>query len=342
MSTARQPAAPLPFRGQKAGVEGLADQPKRKMSMTVIASLRQGGAALALASLLAFSFSPAPVFADDAPAAVDGSPVAATVNGEAITEADIAQAAQDFRDQLQQSPPEQWHDQLLNILIEIKLMSKAAVDQGLDKDPAAAKRLKNANDRALRLEFLRAKVVTPITEDDVHKAFDEELAKFAPADEYKASHILVKTEDEAKAIIADLDKGGDFAAIAKEKSGDPGSKDNGGDLGFFKPSQMVKPFADAVTAIPAGSYSKTPVQSPYGWHVIKVFEVRKEQPPTFEERAPEIRNKLITALFTSTIDGLKDSAKIEIVKATPAEPAPAAPSGDAAVPATPAPAAPAQ
>jgi peptidyl-prolyl cis-trans isomerase C len=308
--------------------------------MTVIARLRQGGAALALACLLAIFAAPKPGSAETAPATVDGSPVVATVNGEAITQADVAQAAQDFRDQLQQSPPDQWQSQLVDILIEIKLAAKAAVEQGLDKDPAAAKRLKNASDRALRLEFLRAKVVTPITEDDVHKAYDAEIAKFVPADEYHASHILVKTEDEAKAIIADLDKGGDFAAIAKEKSGDPGSKDEGGDLGFFKPSQMVKPFGDAVIAIAPGTYGKTPIQSQYGWHVIKVFEVRKETPPTFEERAPQIRNQLITALFTSTMKGLRDGAKIEIVQpeqpADAAPAAPAAPGGDAAAPATPA------
>ncbi len=294
--------------------------------MTVKARIRRGGAAAALATLLTV-FAGAAIAQDD-----PANAVAARVNGEVITEGDVAQAAQDFQQQLAQVPRDQWRSRIVDLLIEIKLASAAAKAESLDKDPAAAKRMQQVVDRALRLEFIRAKVVAPITEEAVHKRFDEELAKFVPGDQYQASHILVKTEDEAKAIIADLDKGGDFAAIAKEKSLDTGSGANGGELGFFSPAQMVKPFGDAVVATPVGTYTKTPIQSEFGWHVIKVEATRKEPPPTFEERAQALREAMIAELFTSTMDDLRSKATIEIVQ-------PEKPAGDAA-PATPAPATP--
>ncbi len=297
--------------------------------MTVNARIRQGGLAVALAATLVTAVSQLS-FAQDA-----GTDVVARVNGAPITQADLGMAAQEFRDQLARIPAEQRREELINHLVEIKLAARAAESAGLDKDPAAAERIQAARDRALHVEYVRANVVAPITDEAVHKRFDEELAKFVPGNQYHASHILVETEDEAKAIIADLDKGGDFAAIAKEKSKDPGSKDAGGDLGFFDPAQMVKPFSDAVIALPVGTYTKEPVQSQFGWHVIKVVETRKEEPPTFEARAPALRNEMFAELFDATMKKLREDAKVEIVEPTPA-PGPAAPPAAPATPAAPA------
>ena len=204
--------------------------------MTVKARIRQGGAAAALAALLALVALPQPSFAGD-PAP---DTVVAKVNGADITEADLAQAELDFRDQIAQLPEAQRRSQLIQHLIDTKLAASAAEAQGLDKLPEVARRLQTVRDRTLQLEYVRATVMTQVTDASLHKRFDELMKSFTPTDQYQAAHILVKTEDEAKAIIADLDKGGDFAAIAKEKSLDSGSAPNGGDIGFFDPQQVFR------------------------------------------------------------------------------------------------------
>ena len=275
------------------------------------------GAALVLAaSLLVFAPAMAQEPSPDA--------VAATVDGATITEGDLAIAASDFREQMAQVPADQRRGQLLELLVEIKLAAKAAEAAGIDKEPSAVKRLAQARDRALRVEFIRTKVVAPVTEEAMRKRFNEEIASFKPADQYSARHVLVKTEDEAKAIIADLDKGGDFVAIAKEKSLDPGSKEDGGDLGFFGAGQMVQPFEDAVKTLDVGKYTKTPVQTQFGWHVIKLDQKRQEPAPTFDEQKADLQNAMIQEQFVKVMDELRAKAKVEIVGAKPAiAPAPA-------------------
>ena len=213
--------------------------------MTVKAKYRRCGAATALAALIALAVLPqASWAAEPAP-----DSVVARVNGAEITEADLAQAALDFRDQISQMPEDQRRGQLIQHLIDTKLSARAAEAEGLDKKPDVQRRLETVRDRTLQLEYVRAKVLSQVTDEMLHKRYDELVKSFVPSEQYHASHILVKTEDEAKAIIAELNKGGDFAAIAKEKSIDPGSGAKGGDLGFFDPAQMVKPFEDAVEAL---------------------------------------------------------------------------------------------
>lgn len=292
--------------------------------MTVKARIRHGGAAAALAALLAFTALPQPSFAED-PAP---DTVVAKVDGMDITEADLSQAALDFRDQIAQLPEAQRRSQLIQHLIDTKLSARAAEAAGLDKLPEVARRLQTVRDRTLQLEFVRANVLSSITDEALHQRYDEAMKSFTPSDQYQAAHILVKTEDEAKAIIAELDKGGDFAAIAKEKSLDPGSAAKGGDLGFFDPQQMVKPFSDAVKAMTVGTYTKTPVQSQFGWHVIKLEATRKTPAPTFEQVAPQLRQQMVSEAFAAAMQDLRAKAKIEIVQA--AQPAPANPAKPAA------------
>jgi peptidyl-prolyl cis-trans isomerase C len=303
--------------------------PNGSVFMTVKARIRRGGAAVALAALLAVAALPQSSFAaEPAP-----DTVVARVDGAAITEADLAQAALDFRDQIAQVPENQRRDQLMQHLIDTKLAARAAETEGLDKNPEVQNRLQTVRDRTLQLEYVRAKVLSAITDEVLQKRYDEAMKDFKGADQYQAAHMLVKTEDEAKAIIADLDKGGDFAAIAKEKSLDTGSAAKGGELGFFDPQQMVKPFADAVMALTVGSYTKAPVQSQFGWHVIKLEATRKAPPPAFADVAPQIRQQMINELFATAMQDLRAKAKIEIVQA--AAPAPTTPAAPAA-PTTPA------
>ena len=282
-----------------------------------------------LAVAAAASLALVPAFAEDA--APDK--VVATINGTPITEGDLGIAAQEFGEQLQRIPPNQQRTALIQVLIDIRLLAKAAETAGLDKDKDVAGKLAFAHDTTLRSEYLKSKVTASVTDDAAKKRFDEEIAKFVPSDEIHVLHILVKTEDEAKAVIADLDKGGDFAAIAKEKSLDPGSGPQGGDLGFIGRGKTVKPFEDAAFALDAGAYTKAPVQSEYGWHVIKVTEKRKEPAPTFDAEADRIKQELAQETMKNEIASLRAAAKIDIVpQAAPAAPAP----GDQAAPAKPA------
>jgi peptidyl-prolyl cis-trans isomerase C len=303
-------------------------------------------AVAAFASAMALLLIPAlPARADDTPAAPapaaapadaaaaaaaapppDPKKVLATVNGSPITELDLEVAAPDLQSALQQLPPEKQADALLKALIDIRLMSAAAMAEGLDKKDETAHVLVYEHDRTLRNAFLQDKLTAQVTDDAIKARFEQELAKFVPGDEVHATHILVATEDEAKAIIAQLDQGGDFAAIAKAKSTDTGSGAAGGDLGFFGHGATVKEFEDAAFALPVGQYTKTPVKTQFGYHVIKVLEKRKQPPPTLADRHDEIRDELAHEVILAEIGKLHDSAKVVFTPpdAAPA-PAPAAP-----------------
>jgi len=287
---------------------------------------RQRGLPALAAVVAAFLLLPVTVVGAELPT----DKVVATVNGQAITEGDLIIAAQEFDKDLAQVPPDQQRAQLISIVVDIKLLALAAEAQGLDKSENVVRNLAFIKQRLLRNEYLKTKVMAAVTDDLVRQRFGEELATFVPADQVHVRHVLVKTEDEAKAVIADLDKGGDFAAIAKEKSQDPGSAPNGGDLGFIGRGQTVPPFEDAAFALAIGAYSKTPVQTNFGWHVIKLEEKRKEAPPTFDERRDQIRNDLLQQAFTKELAALHKAADIKIVEPPPA--AAATPPADGTTP----------
>jgi peptidyl-prolyl cis-trans isomerase C len=128
----------------------------------------------------------------------------------------------------------------------------------------------------------------------------------------RARHILVRTQEEAEAIIEQLDAGADFAELAVEKSTDPG-KGDGGDLGYFGPGQMVEPFEEAAFALEVGAYTKEPVQTQFGWHVIKVEDRRAQQPPAFEDVKEQIRSILFRDAYGSVVEKARAGAKIEIL-----------------------------
>ena len=128
--------------------------------------------------------------------------------------------------------------------------------------------------------------------------------------EYKARHILVKTEDEAKAVVKQLDDGSDFAKLAKEKSTGPSGK-TGGDLGWFRPQQMVPPFSDAVAAMKKNTYTKKPVKTQFGWHVIKLEDLRDVQPPKFEDIKDQVKTIVQTKRVQKYVKSLRDKAKID-------------------------------
>jgi peptidyl-prolyl cis-trans isomerase C len=157
-----------------------------------------------------------------------------------------------------------------------------------------------------------------------------------PQEQVSARHILVKTEDEAKAVIADLKKGGDFAAIAKDKSNDPGTKATGGDLGWFVKEDMVPEFSDAAFKLQKGQYTETPVKTQFGYHVIMLLDRRTAPAPSLDEARPQVLALLQRELLDQKVKELRAGAKIEVFNIDGSKPAAASPATPA--PATPAPA----
>ncbi|MGV8833716.1 MAG: peptidylprolyl isomerase [Devosia sp.] len=253
-----------------------------------------------------------PAFAQEAaPTAVAPEAVVATVGGSTITEADLGFAAEDLAQELQQMPPEQRRAFLVRVLIDMKVMAKAGADAGMADTPLFKQRLQYLQDRSLRRAYFADVIATGVTAEAVKAAYDKFVADFKPAPEIRASHILVATEEEAKAVKAALDGGADFAALAKEKSIDPGAA-NGGDLGFFSKGMMVAPFEAAAFGLSDIGQVSDPVQSQFGWHVIRLEEKRESSPPAFEKIAPQLQQQLLMTTFDDTVAKLMDGVAIDI------------------------------
>ncbi len=199
---------------------------------------------------------------------------------------------------------------IVDKLITNELLNQEALKAGVDKQPDfLAKEELALYD--LRIDAYIADYIkkNPIDDKTLQAEYDRQKAQFKGKD-YKASHILVETESEAKNIIKLLAKGTDFASIAKEKSIDTGSKENGGDLGWFQPEGMVKPFSDAVIKLDKGAYTATPIQTEYGWHVIKLEDTRTVEPVSFDQAKGEIRKLLVREQLVKLVNDLKAKAKI--------------------------------
>ncbi len=274
--------------------------------------LAAGALAPALAQDAAAPTAEAPAeAAPAAPAAVSPDTVVATVGGEPITEADLSFAAEDLTQELSQMPAEQRKPFLLRVLIDMKVMAKAGQDAGMADTPLFQQRLNYLKERALRRAFFAETIANAVTEDAVRAQYDKFVADFVPAEEIRASHILVADEAEANAIKAELDGGADFATIAKEKSIDPGAA-NGGDLGFFGKGMMVAPFEAAAFALTDIGQISAPVKSQFGWHIIKLEEKRQSTPPAFEQVAGQLQQQLLMQTFDDTVARLMDGVTIDI------------------------------
>ncbi|MEZ5648479.1 MAG: peptidylprolyl isomerase [Alphaproteobacteria bacterium] len=239
--------------------------------------------------------------------------VAARIDGETIMRSEVVALYETLPPEYRQLPLEAFYPQLLDRLIERKLAVRQARKDRLQETADVKKRLAGLEDRVLHQAYLEKAIKEKTTDTRMKVLYDKQIASAPAEDEVHARHILVKTEDEAKAIIAELAKGKDFSTLAQEKSIDPGAKGNGGDLGFFTKDKMVKPFADAAFAMAPGTVSKTPTQSQFGWHVIKVEEKRKAKPPTFEESIPALREALAEQIVEETMTELRTKAKIEVL-----------------------------
>ncbi|WP_395449986.1 peptidylprolyl isomerase [Aminobacter sp. UC22_36] len=274
--------------------------------------LAAGLVALSSLPLVAQETAPAAPAAPAAAAAVDPNAIVATINGQNVTEADISLAEQDLGQQFGNLPPEQRRAAALSSIIEIRLMAAQAVEKGLDKDADFQRRLAFLDQRALHGELVEKEVAGKITDDEIRARYDKEIAAQKPVNEVHARHILVKTKEEADAIIKKLDGGDDFQKLANDNTTDPSGKTSGGDLGFFGPGQMVPEFEKAALALEIGAYTKAPVQTQFGWHVIKVEDKRSQQPPAFDAVKDQVRSLLIREKYIELVKQVRTAGKIEI------------------------------
>lgn len=260
---------------------------------------------LATAALaVAISFT-APAFAQE-------DAVVAKVGDMEIRQSELDLAIENLDPQLQQLPDEQKRVAALSGAIDVKLLAQGAVDEGINETADFKKRMDYIQDRELHNSYFRKHVVEGVTPDEVKARYDKEVAELPKQEEVNARHILVKTEDEAKAVIAELDGGKDFAELAKEKSEDS-NKSDGGDLGWFTKGRMVPEFEEAAFALEKGAYTKTPVQSQFGFHVIKLEDRRDVKPPALEQVEPQVRQLVMRDKYLALIEKAKAEQTVEIM-----------------------------
>jgi peptidyl-prolyl cis-trans isomerase C len=294
------------------------------------------------------SAAPAKPAATPAPAADPNDPVVIRINGgeTVIHRSDVVALQKSLGPQVASLPLDQFYQKAADRLIAVNLLGDAAKQAKLDAEPGVKKELENAKENILANAYVAHLQESGATDDQLKALYDKTIKDEPGKPEVHARHILVKTEEEAKAIIAELDKGGDFAKLADEKTTDKGG--NGGDLGWFNKDQMVPEFSEAAFKLAKGEYTKEPVKTQFGWHVIKVEDTRISSPPTFDEVKDKLKSQLAVSLFQDKLKELKAKAKIEQFALDgsplppPAPPAPAPAPGAAPAPAPAAPGAPAK
>jgi peptidyl-prolyl cis-trans isomerase C len=289
-----------------------------QMKQKLLASLIGGMLIVGCAESGTDNAAPQPTTSAEAPAqpAAEAAPLGAEtlveVNGENI---DRAALAIFLREKMKAKPgadiPPQIQSAALNDLINVVLLAQAAEQRGLTARADVSAALQLQRDQLLA-RLTAADYTSNFTpsDADVEKLYAEQIGT-QPKTEYKARHILLKTEDEAKAVIAELDKGADFSELAKAHSTGPSASD-GGDLGWFQSGQMVKPFSDAVAELKKGSYTKEPVHTQFGWHVIILDDQREQAPPTLDQARPKLISELKQRSLGAYVTELQKSAKIRI------------------------------
>ena len=273
--------------------------------------LRFGLVAAAATGCLAVALlAGSPARADD--------PVLAKVNGAEIRQSDVTLAEEELAPSLAQMDPATKKDNVLSFLIDLRIVAKAAEDKKLENTEDFKKRLAFTRSRLLMDNLLATEGKAATTDDAMKKVYEEASKQITGEQEVHARHILVESEDDAKAVKVELDKGADFAELAKKKSKDPGASD-GGDLGFFTKEQMVPEFSAVAFALEPGKISD-PVKSQFGWHIIKVEEKRSRQAPGFDQVKGQIETYVTRKAQADYVAKLREAAKVERMDKT-AEPA---------------------
>ena len=269
--------------------------------MTSTAFIRMfTGAALVIGAL--FASTPVP--------AAEKDPVVALVNGVEIRRSDVEEARTRLPERFRQGPLEGVFGILVSTLIDSKIMAAEARKQGIADDPVFKRRMAMVTEQVLERALLTRHLERTITDGMLKKAYADMVKNMGNKKEIRDRHILLKTQKEAKAVIAELNKGADFAELAKKKSIGP-SKEAGGDLGYFGEGQMVPAFFEAAFALDIGAITKVPVKTRFGWHVIKLEDKRDVKPPTFEEMRDRLSASLSRKIGGEYIESLRKKAKVE-------------------------------
>jgi len=256
-----------------------------------------------------------------APAAAAADPVVARVGTDEIHASELSDAAKALPEELRSMPPNALYPMLLDQLVDRHVVVIAAKKEGLDRDPAVQRMVARATDSALQNALLTREIAPTLTEDAIRARYERDFANKPGETEIHARHILVADEETAKKVIAELNAGADFAELAKKYSTDPGAQ-SGGDLGFFKKTDMLPEFSEVAFALKAGETTQTPVKTRFGWHVIQVQEIRNAPPPSLEQVHDEIRQTLIQEGVTRVLAQAKTGLPIEKfnVDGSPARP----------------------
>lgn len=233
----------------------------------------------------------------------------ATVNGKPIPQGRFDTI---LNSQLAQGQPDTpaLREAIKERLVRIEVLAQEAEKKGLAKKPEVAAQIAMTRQDVIIGAYLQDYVKTHPVTDDMLKAEYDKLRSALGEKEYKARHILVDNEDEAKAIITKLKGGAKFEDLAKD-SKDPGSKERGGDLGWSNKASYVKPFSDAMVALEKGKFTETPVKSDFGWHVILLEDVREMKAPALDEIKPQLTQRLQQQMIEKHIESLLAKAKVQ-------------------------------
>jgi peptidyl-prolyl cis-trans isomerase C len=295
----------------------------RTIRLTAAAAMLAALAGTALAQSAAAQTTPAqttsaqttPAQSTDAPAAsatpaARPDPVVAKVGGNEIRMSDVQEAVGGLPDEYRNLPPQMLYPMLIDQLIDRKAVVLLARKLELQKQPLVARQLARAEDSVLQNALFGRDVGPDVTDAKIKARYDATLAGKPGEEEVHARHILVAKEDDAKNIIAELKKGGDFAALAKQHSTDPGGA-QGGDLGFFKKADMLPEFSAAAFALQPGQTTDAPVHTQYGWHVIKLEERRNAAPPSYEQAHDQLRQEMVQEGVKKVVAQAREGLSIE-------------------------------
>jgi peptidyl-prolyl cis-trans isomerase C len=240
-----------------------------------------------------------------------GDPVVARVDGQEIRLSDVRDAANELPDELKNAPPTMIYPLIVDQLVAQKALVAKARAEGLGRDPEVRRRIARAEDQELQQALLRREVAPALTEEALRTRYERDSANRRGEEEVHARHILVANEADARAALEEVRRpGADFAAVARRRSTGPGAQE-GGDLGFFKKSDMIPEFAEAAFALQPGQMVDNPIQTPFGWHVIKVEERRAAPPATFEDSREALRQAAFEETVNAAVERIRSGARVE-------------------------------
>lgn len=238
------------------------------------------------------------------------NPVLAKLNGEEIRRQDVVKLINTMPAQMKQIPIEQLFPMALEQTISNKIIDKKAANAGLENDPDVKKQLAQAREQFVRGKFIENAIDAKLTDERLKASYDGYVFGFPDVQEVKAAHILVEDEKTAKDLIGKLNKGDEFATLAKENSKD-GSAETGGELGYFAQNEVVPEFAEAAFALEVGAYTKKPVKSQFGYHIIRIDEKRKRPPAEFDVIQNSLKQELQREILNEVLTEWKEAANIE-------------------------------